>query len=225
MNHDMTTNEEIHSIDEFVEVARVMRDSTRRSVLGIAGPPGAGKSTFARALVERLWKQSGEQDSVTLLPMDGFHLPNSVLDRIGLRDRKGAPDTFDAEGYVELLRNVLAEPDRDWFAPDFSRVTDEPVPNGFCIRPRTRLVVTEGNYLLLPGRWAEVRQLCAEVWYLDVDHEVERSRLIKRQINDCGRAPEAAIDWVDRSDLANAAIIRSESTEPHRYIKLANGAV
>ena len=106
--------------------------------------------------------------------MDGFHLSNAFLDELGLRDRKSAPETFDVASYVALLQNVRHQPEQEWWAPDFSRVTDEPVPNGYCIKPEVRLVVTEGNYLLLQnGLWNNVKSHCNEVWLLEVDHEIE----------------------------------------------------
>lgn len=207
-------------IDELVGVAEGLRRSHRRCILGIAGPPGAGKSTFAEALVGRLRELPGGAGTVALLPMDGFHLLNEELVRLGLRERKGAPETFDVEAYLELLRKVRDLPDESWPAPGFSRVTDAPVPGAHRIPPEVRLVVTEGNYLLLPGPWAPVRELCAQIWYLDVDPATQRERLIRRQIEDCGRDRAAATEWVVRSDLVNAALVRAQSAEPTLRIML-----
>ena len=207
-------------IHEFVSHAQRLRESSRRSVLAIAGPPGAGKTTFAKALVDQLAAMPGGSKTVSLLPMDGYHLPNAALDKLGLRHVKGAPQTFDVKAYITLLKHIVQFADRTWYAPDFSRETDEPVPNGFCISPEVRLVVTEGNYLLLPGEWAPIKKLCAETWFLDVDPAIERARLLKRQLEEVGRSPEAAADWVDRSDLANAELVRAKSTKADRYIIL-----
>lgn len=220
----MSDSQTITSFDELIERAAKLRDESVRTVLGLAGPPGAGKTTVAQALVERLNSMPGNSDTTALLPLDGYHLPNAVLDQIGLRDRKGSPDTFDVDAYAELLTNVGSSPDKKWFAPGFSRITDEPVPDEHCISPQARLVVTEGNYLLLGGKWSQIRPACKEIWFVDVDHDVERNRLIQRWL-DHGRTEEAAIDWVDRSDLANAQIIRDQSTAPDFYVRLPEGAL
>lgn len=196
----------VDSLEKAIERAAAIRDSNERAVLGIAGPPGAGKTTLATQVVERLNAMEGHAGQAALLPMDGFHHLNSTLDSLGLRNVKGAPATFDVDQYVGLLRAVVQRPEQQWLAPGFSRVTDAPVPGEFVIEPSVRLVVTEGNYLLLDGPWAPIRDLCAETWYVDVDPRVERSRLVERQIAG-GKTPEAAAEWVERSDMANAVVI------------------
>jgi pantothenate kinase len=138
--------------------------------------------------------------------MDGFHLPNEDLVRLGLRDVKGAPPTFDAAGYVELLRRLrLARPEGDR-APLFRRDLDRSVPDAISIPAGVSLVVTEGNYLLLDhGPWAPVRGLLDEAWYVASD-ERRVERLIGRHAEH-GRTPEDARAWVLRSDEANARIV------------------
>ena len=173
-------------------------------VLGIAGAPGAGKSTLADAVIAHF----GE--AAQLLPMDGFHLANEELARLGRADRKGAPDTFDVDGYVSALQRVRAR-ERDVLVPRFHREVEEAFAGAIRIATSTRLVVTEGNYLLLQqDRWAAVRPQLDESWFLQPDDEVRRERLATRHIGH-GRSPQAAADWVRDVDEPNAVLITSES--------------
>jgi pantothenate kinase len=172
-----------------------------RAVLGITGPPGAGKSTLTSALLAELGPDVGH------LPMDGFHLADAQLDRLGLRDRKGAPETFDVDGYVAALRRLHDAPDRTLYLPGFERDLEQPIAAAIAIPPSARLVITEGNYLLLPdGGWEHVRPLLAEVWFVEVDDDVRRERLVRRH-EQFGKSPDAAREWVERSDEANARLV------------------
>jgi pantothenate kinase len=154
--------------------------------------------------------------------MDGFHLRNEVLDARGLRAVKGAPETFDVEGYVTGLRSVRMNPQHTVHWPAFDRAIEEPVPGAIEIAPATKLVITEGNYLLLdqPG-WRDVRPLLDEVWYVDAPpREVLRHRLIERQLAG-GRTKEEAMRHVDESDLANAEQVARTKTLANRWIRLS----
>ncbi|MFD6476121.1 nucleoside/nucleotide kinase family protein [Streptomyces anulatus] len=182
--------------------ARALADTGGRCVLGIAGPPGAGKSTLAEQLVTAL------DGRAALVPMDGFHLAAAELGRLGRADRKGAPDTFDAAGYTALLRRLRApDPVHAVYAPAFDRSLEEPVAGSLPVPPGVPLVVTEGNYLLLDdGPWAPVRGLLDEVWFLDLDPEVRVRRLVDRHVRH-GRPRHRAEEWVTRSDEANARLV------------------
>jgi pantothenate kinase len=173
-------------------------------VLGIAGPPGSGKSTLADALLANFG------DAAALLPMDGFHYANEELQRLGLAHRKGAPDTFDVDGYIDALERVRAR-ERDVLVPRFHRAIEEPVAGAIRIRADVPLVITEGNYLLLPtGRWGDVAALLDERWLLRPDDGVRRARLVARHESH-GRTPTEALSWVDEVDEPNAALVRSRS--------------
>lgn len=183
------------------ELTELLGARDGRVVVGITGPPGAGKSTLAVEVASRF-------DRGCYLPMDGFHLSNAQLDRLGRRDRKGAADTFDSAGYVAALRRVGTDyRQRDVYLPDFDRALDEPVAAGLVVPADARLVITEGNYLALPdGDWAQVRGLLDRLYYLDCPPAVRRERLVRRHVEG-GRTPAAAEAWVDDVDEPNARLI------------------
>jgi len=174
----------------------------RRKLLGLVGPPGGGKSTLAQTLLAAL------PGRAVVVPMDGFHLANAELSRLGRAERKGAPDTFDSAGYVALLRRLKAQQaDEIVYAPEFRREIEEPVAGAIAVEPRVPLVITEGNYLLLEvAHWARVREQLDEVWFVDTDDELRRNRLVQRHIR-FGRTPQAAREWVARTDEPNARLI------------------
>lgn len=177
-----------------------------RVVLGIAGSPGAGKSTLTSQLLAGLGEALGP-DAVGHLPMDGFHLADVQLDRLGRRDRKGAPDTVDVDGYVATLQRLHDQPDRTLYAPGFERDLEQPIAAAIAIPASARLVLTEGNYLLLPsGGWERVRPLLAEAWFVAVDDDVRRERLVRRH-EQFGKSPGAARAWVEQTDEPNARLV------------------
>ncbi|WP_372457679.1 nucleoside/nucleotide kinase family protein [Streptomyces olivaceus] len=178
----------------------------RRAVLGIAGSPGAGKSTLAERLVREL--NAGGEPWVAHVPMDGFHLADVELDRLGRRDRKGAPDTFDAAGYAALLGRLREEAYGETvYAPGFERVLEQPLAGAVPVPPAARLVVTEGNYLLLEdGAWPRVRALLDEVWFCELA-EPERLRRLVARHERFGKSPEQAHAWAHGPDGRNAGVV------------------
>lgn len=177
-----------------------------RAILGITGCPGGGKSTVAERLVARL---DPEERWVVRVPMDGFHLADAALDRLGRRQRKGAIDTFDAFGYLALLRRIGTEQDNSVYAPDFERVLEQPIAASIAIDPEVRLVVTEGNYLLsATSPWPAIRALMAEVWFVELDDTVRRNRLVARHVA-FGKSEPEARRWVTEVDEPNARQIAS----------------
>jgi pantothenate kinase len=141
--------------------------------------------------------------------MDGFHLADVELERLGRRDRKGAPDTFDAYGYVNLLRRLRADDEPVVYAPSFDRDLEQPVAGAVPVLSAARLVITEGNYLLLDDdAWAGVRPLLDAVWYCDPDDAVRLDRLVRRHVR-FGKAPDHAQAWALGTDERNAALVRA----------------
>lgn len=206
------------SLDELVDAACALVPASGRTILGLAGVPGAGKSTLAELLVEAIGRARGAA-WVAHVPMDGFHLADVQLERLGVRQRKGAPDTFDAAGYAALLRRLRSETDRPVYAPGFERTLEQPIAGAMVVDPRARLVISEGNYLLLGEPvWREARAAMDAVWLVDGDDEVRVRRLVARH-ELFGKAPEAAASWVATVDEANSALIRASSDPPDRVVR------
>jgi pantothenate kinase len=174
-----------------------------RVVVGIAGSPGAGKSTLAVRLAQALGPEAVH------LPMDGFHLANATLDRLGRHDRKGALDTFDGWGFVALLRRVREETGHTVYAPSFHREVDEPVAGEIAVEPRHRVVVVEGNYLLVADEpWGRVRDLLDEAWFCAATGDERERRLVERHTRH-GRTVEAATAWAAEVDGRNALVVEA----------------
>jgi pantothenate kinase len=187
------------TFDDLLVRAERLAEPGARHLLGICGPPGAGKSTLANRLVAALGTRA------VYVGMDGFHLAQVELNRLGRAERKGAPDTFDAAGYVHLLRRLRAAPPGETvYAPEFRREIEEPIACAVPVALDVPLVVTEGNYLLLPDPpWREVRPLLDEVWFLGPPEQWRTDRLIERH-RAYGRTLEAARERTFGSDQENA---------------------
>jgi pantothenate kinase len=182
--------------------------ATRRWIVGIAGAPGVGKSTVAARLATRL---DGAGFASAVLPMDGFHLPQERLRELGRRDRMGAPDTFDVDGFVATMR-ALRRPGRTVTAPGFDRASEEPVADAITIGPDIRVVIAEGNYLLLDGDgWERIAPLVDTSIMLTLDPEVRHGRLIARHMA-FGKDEADARAWVFGPDEANALRIDASGT-------------
>ena len=178
-----------------------------RYLLGIAGSPGSGKTTLAQALVRRI--EELRPGTAAYLPMDGFHLANSTLDRLGLRDRKGSLETFDGWGFLALLDRLRAETGHTVYAPSFRRAVDEGVAGEIAVGPTARIVVVEGNYLLAEREpWSLVRSRLDAAWYCSTPGAAREARLIDRHVRH-GRTVEAATAWAREVDGVNAALVEA----------------
>ena len=185
-------------------IAQLLSSGERR-ILGLVGAPGAGKSTLAHALATQ-WP-----NAVQVVPMDGFHLANMELERLGRKQRKGAPDTFDAFGFIALLKRFRTQDtDEVVYAPSYERSLEEGVAGAIAVQPSTQLIVVEGNYLLLSDSpWNQVQALLDETWFVDVPQELRVGRLTQRHQQFGRSAPDAA-DWVQYTDEPNARRIEAE---------------
>lgn len=192
---------DVSSLDALVTRAAALAATGERRILGVAGPPGAGKSTLCAALLTALGERA------TLVGMDGFHLADDELRRLGRRDRKGAPDTFDVGGYVALLDRLRGQSADVVYAPVFDRAAETSVGSAIAVYRQTPLVITEGNYLLHAGHgWAAVAERLDETWFLDITDDERRRRLVGRR-RSYGDSPEQAQAWVTRVDDTNAAAV------------------
>jgi len=204
------------SMADLVERARALAVPGERHLLGITGAPGVGKSKVAHDIVDKLGP-----DLAVLVPMDGFHLSNHTLIAWGRRRRKGAWDTFDADGYVQLLRRLRNQEDDIVHAPDFDRDVDESIGSALPIRREVPLIVTEGNYLLSEvGGWPGVAPLLDESWFLEVDQETRLMQLTYRhQLH--GMSHEEADTWARTTDQDNAVLITESASRADLVITLA----
>lgn len=196
-------------------------EGATRAVLGIAGTPGAGKSTLVELLLAMIDARRGAGWAAHV-PMDGFHLADAQLRRLGLLDRKGAPETFDPAGYAHLLERVRIQTDSDVYAPGFDRALEQPLAAALVVPKTARLVITEGNYLLLDRpAWASARRAMDAVWFVSSDDQVRTDRLIARHVA-FGKSPHAARSWVAAVDESNAEVVSSTMGAADRVI--VNGA-
>ena len=197
---------------DLVAAAHRLADSGGRRILGITGSPAAGKSTLARRLVAALDGRAVE------VGMDGFHFAQRELARLGRAERKGAPDTFDALGYVALLARLREAGPDVVYAPEFRRDLEEPIGSAIPVPADVPLVVTEGNYLLLDTEpWCRVRPLLDEVWFLAPPEDDRMAALVARH-EEFGRTHEQALGRAYGSDQANAVVIGATAARADRIV-------
>ena len=207
---------ELSSIDEALSrIKDLALKHSGRFIIGIVGKPGAGKSTLTSHLIENLPK-----DSVSLVPMDGYHLSNLQLKNLGLTDRKGAFNTFDSNGYVSLLKRINTETDQDIYYPVFHREIEESYAADGVVLANTKIVLTEGNYLLFDkAGWEKVAAELTEIWYININADVRIDRLVKRH-EFYGKDKESALNWATGTDEINAKIVESTAARADVIINI-----
>ncbi|WUJ32596.1 nucleoside/nucleotide kinase family protein [Streptomyces sp. NBC_00388] len=194
------------SLHQLADRAVGLARTPGRTLLGIAGEPGSGKSTLAEQLLAAI--EQRRPHCATAVSMDGFHLAQRVVEARGHSDRKGAIDTFDAEGFLAALQRVRQEQTGTVWWPEFRRDLEEPVAGALEIAPRHRLVIVEGNFLLATRHpWHRVKDLLTETWFLDAAPAARRARLARRYIR-YGFTPQAAHAKTSGVDESTSALIR-----------------
>jgi pantothenate kinase len=177
-------------------------NGSSRTIIGIIGKPGGGKSTLSKYLLKGM-----DPTLVSVVPMDGFHLSNKVLKELGRSDRKGAPDTFDVQGFKALIQRIKLDSVEPIYYPVFDRSMEESIAAQGVVYPSTRVVIVEGNYLMHDrDGWQEISPLLDQSWYAFLDEDLRISRLISRHIA-FGKDPESAKVWAKGSDQVNAELI------------------
>ncbi len=204
----------LQSVSDLADLIRERSGASERFVVGLAGAPGSGKSTIAAELVERLVPRP------PVVGMDGFHLANEALVDRGLISRKGAPDTFDAGGFIALLERLRAA-DGDCWAPRFDRSIEDSINAAVEIRASDPIVLVEGNYLLLDIEpWRRVASLIDLTVFVEIDQAVRRRRLIGRHV-EFGRTEAEAERFVEISDEPNALVVEASVARADARLRLS----
>ena len=178
-----------------------------RFIVAIAGPPGAGKSTLADALQEELTRR-GEKSAV--LPMDGFHMDNGILEERGLLKRKGAPETFDVRAFIDIV-SAVRRTDQEVLVPVFDRSREIAIASARPVSPETRIILAEGNYLLLnEAPWSQLDGMFDLSIFVGPSYEILEERLRQRWVHYGLYA--AGIEWkLYGNDLPNGKRIIDNS--------------
>jgi len=199
----------------FEQIQSLLDSQSIRSIIGIVGKPGAGKSTIVLEIEKRF-----QPNEVAIIPMDGYHLSNEALIALGRRDRKGAPDTFDTQSFISLITEVKSSPQVDHHFPIFHREIEASIEDEGIVPSLAKVIVIEGNYLFSDEHnWSEVFALLDHTWFIEIDEEIRMQRLITRHIK-YGKTPEEAEEWSRGSDEANARFIALTKDRAENIIKL-----
>ena len=200
----------------FEQIQSLLQDQNPRSIIGIVGKPGAGKSTVVSEIEKRF-----DSNQVSIIPMDGYHLSNEELISLNRRDRKGAPDTFDTQSFISLITKVKNSPELEHRFPIFHREIEASKADEGFVQSGVKVIVVEGNYLFSEEHnWQGVFPLLDHTWFIEIADEVRIERLIARHIR-YGKTPEDAENWSRGSDEANARFIELTAHRAANIIKLA----
>jgi len=199
----------------FEQIQTLLHSPNPRSIIGIVGKPGAGKSTVVSEIEKRF-----DSSQVSVIQMDGYHLSNEELIALGHRDRKGAPDTFDTQSFISLITKVKNIPGLEHRFPIFHREMEASIENEGSVPSGAKVIVVEGNYLFSEDHnWQGVFPLLDHSWFIQIDDEVRIERLIARHIQ-FGKSPEAAENWSRGSDEANARFIAKTASKAKNLIRM-----
>lgn len=201
-------------LKQLVQRIAALAGDRRRIIVAIAGAPASGKSTLAAWLVKQIDARLGAECSV-VLPMDGYHYDNAVIEPMGLLSRKGSPDTFDAAGFTHLLNRLQEKRDTDLeqsvAIPVFDREQDLARAGAVLVTPDKSVIVAEGNYLLLPRpEWTAMLRCFDLTVSLDVPSEILEHRLVERWL-ELGHSQSQALERAMQNDIPNAETVTEES--------------
>ena len=186
----------------FQQIQSILEGQNPRTLIGIVGKPGAGKSTVVEEIQKRF-----DSNTVSIIPMDGFHLSNEELISLGRRERKGAPDTFDVESFTSLIKRVKINHNVDHEFPIFHREIEASIADEGAVPKESRVIVIEGNYLFSADHnWDGIFPMLDHTWFIEIDDEVRIKRLIARHVR-YGKTPAEAEAWSRGSDETNARFI------------------
>lgn len=198
-------------------ISRRLPGSKGRFLLGICGAPGAGKSTLAVWIVAE-WNRLHAGQAV-LVPMDGYHLSNEELEAMGLLSLKGIPETFDAGGFLKKLSEIRQLPEKEHHCPRFDRLVEASVQNAIKVHAAHKLVVIEGNYLLLDtSPWNRIKDILDEIWFIEADEAFLFPRLLARH-QEGGKSAAAAAEKVNSTDLPNARLVAKSRARADRLFR------
>ncbi|OLP46604.1 nucleoside triphosphate hydrolase [Rhizobium oryziradicis] len=195
------------SISSLLEEIIRLATNASRFMIGIAGPPGAGKSTLSDALRDALIAHG---ETAEILPMDGFHMDNGILEERGLLPRKGSPETFDVRGFLDIV-TAVKRGDEEVLVPVFDRSRELAIASARAISPDTRFILVEGNYLLLDqAPWNRLAPCFDLTLFVGPPLDVLEQRLRERWVH--FGLDEAAIAWkLNGNDLPNGRLVIEKS--------------
>ncbi|KAH1078075.1 hypothetical protein GLYMA_19G161200v4 [Glycine max] len=219
-------------VTRILPLVSVSSNPNHKLLVGLAGPPGAGKSTLAHEVARRinkLWPEKASSfdsqvqlpDVAIVVPMDGFHLYRSELDEMENPEeahaRRGAPWTFNPLRLLQCLKNLRMH--GSVYVPSFDHGVGDPVEDDIFVNLQHKVVIVEGNYLLLEdGVWKEISSLFDEKWFIDIDIDKAMQRVLKRHIS-TGKPPDIAKQRIENNDRLNAELIMKSKKNADIIIK------
>lgn len=201
-------------------IENYQKNENKRFLLAITGIPGTGKSTVADLLMKNTNTVLNEERAI-VIPMDGYHYHNDILVEKGLLSLKGIPETFDAQRFVTLIKEIASPKIEKIYCPSYDRSLHNPVEESIVIEDRHKIIIVEGNYLLLDTcPWDELADLFAESWFIETSLTTTKERLINRHVL-TGRSFEEALSKISSTDAPNAELIMQTRHRATKVITVA----